>query len=107
MLDRLMGEGPQLLGLAGALAQDRHQRLGTLQQLRKLRRPPAPAAISAILLRLGHPKPHSLAGLSCPRRLTLPAALTRGEMVDNVASRRQGCSRRAAEARAQKAGGQS
>jgi hypothetical protein len=49
ILDRLVGHAAQFLGLAGALAQHRHQRLGALQQLREIRRPAA-----ATRLRLGH-----------------------------------------------------
>ena len=101
ILDRLVGQAAQLLGLAGALAQDRHQRLGALQQLREIRRPAGPAKLWATLFRLGHHEP------SFPRRAaairpigdpTLPAAQTRGEIVDNVGAWRQGCSRRAADA---------
>src|SRR5438552_2944178 len=101
VLDRLVGQAAQLLGLAGALAQYRHQRLGALQQLREIRRPAGPTKLWPTLFRFGHNEP------SFPRRTatirpagshTLPAALTRGEMVDNVGRNRQGCSRRAAEA---------
>src|SRR5438132_3962818 len=99
ILDRLIGHAAQFFGLGGALAQHRHQRLGALQQLRKLRRPTGPAPLWATLSRLGHPTPHSLAAPGISRLdggPTLPAALTRGEIVDNVAARRQECSRCAA-----------
>src|SRR3954469_2014512 len=59
ILDRLIGHAAQFLGLGGALAQNRHQRLGALQQLREIRRPTGPARLWAALSRLGHPTPHS------------------------------------------------
>ena len=57
ILDRLIGHAAQFLGLGGALAQNRHQRLGALQQLREIRRPTGPAPLWATLSRLGHPTP--------------------------------------------------
>src|SRR5436190_1380214 len=61
VLDRRVGHAAQILGRAGALAQHRHQRLGALQQLRKIRRPAGPAKFWATLFRLGHHEPLFLA----------------------------------------------
>ena len=49
VLDRLVGQAAQLLGVAGALAQDRHERLGARQQLGEIGRP-----ARVFRLRVGH-----------------------------------------------------
>src|SRR5258708_15291515 len=105
VLDRLVGQAAQFLGLGGALAQDRHQRLGALRQLREIRRPTGPAKLWATLFRLGHPDtsfPRPAWNSGPGGNHTLPAPLTRGEMVDTVAPWRQECSRRAAGASARR-----